>query len=189
MMKAMKKLNNIFIFLISLNSLYYAIKDFNSGVYNRLLGSLSIILVLFTPKILKKVFKLKISSYLEFIYIIFIFIAHFLGIIINLYNIIWWYDLFVHFLFGAFTGMLSLHTLRWFKLYKEKNKLFNSFFIISFSLMSAVLWEFCEFSVYILFNKDVQNHLTTGVFDTMQDMLVAFFGSTIVAIYNLLKQK
>lgn len=188
MMKVEKKLNNVLIFLISLISFCYAIKEFNNGIYSRALGTLSIILVLFIPRILKKVFKLKISSYLEFIYIIFIFIAHFLGIIINLYNIIWWYDLFVHFLFGIFTGIVSLYILKYFKLYNKK-KLFNSFFIISFSLMSAVLWEFCEFSVYVLLNKDVQHHLTTGVFDTMQDMIIAFFGSILVAVYNLLKQK
>lgn len=184
MMRLAKKLNNVLIFLISLISFYHAIRDLSNGDYNRLLGSLSIILVLFIPIILKKLFNIKISSGLEFIYIIFIFIAYFLGIIINLYNVIWWYDLFVHFLLGIFSGIISLFVLRLFKQNKDKNKIFNSFFIICFSLMVAVLWEFCEFSVYILFNKDVQHHLTTGVFDTMQDMIVAFFGSLFMAIYN-----
>lgn len=181
------KLNNVLIFLISLISVCYAVKDINNGAYDRLIGSLSIILVLFIPRILNKIFKIKIGNYLELIYIIFIFLAQFLGSVVNLYNAIWWYDLFVHFLSGVFTGIVSLYVLKWFGKYYEKNKWFNSLFVISFSLMIASLWEFGEFSAYNLFNMDVQHHLTTGVFDTMQDMLVAFFGSIIVAVYNLIK--
>ena len=187
MMEKETKLNNVLIFLISLISVCYAVKDINNGAYDRLIGSLSIILVLFIPRILNKIFKIKIGNYLELIYIIFIFLAQFLGSVVNLYNTIWWYDLFVHFLSGVFTGIVSLYVLKWFGKYYEKNKWFNSLFVISFSLMIASLWEFGEFSAYNLFNMDVQHHLTTGVFDTMQDMLVAFFGSIIVAVYNLIK--
>lgn len=189
----LKKLNNVLIFLITLISLCYAVRDFNYGAYDRLLSSLSIVLVLFIPRILTKILKSKIPSTLEFIYIIFIFLAQFLGSVVNLYSKIWWYDLFMHFLSGIFTAVIALFVLKWFGLYKEKNKSFNIVFIISFSLMVASLWEFGEFFAYNLFGMDVQHHLTTGVFDTMQDMLVAFLGSIIISCYysaprNILKK-
>lgn len=189
----LKKLNNVLIFLITLISVCYAVRDFNYGAYDRLLSSLSIVLVLFIPRILAKILKSKIPSTLEFIYIIFIFLAQFLGSVVNLYSKIWWYDLFMHFLSGIFTAVIALFVLKWFGLYKEKNKSFNIVFIISFSLMVASLWEFGEFFAYNLFGMDVQHHLTTGVFDTMQDMLVAFLGSIIISCYysvprNMLKK-
>lgn len=189
----LKKLNNVLIFLITLISVCYAVRDFNYGAYDRLLSSLSIVLVLFIPRILAKILKSKVLNTLEFIYIIFIFLAQFLGSVVNLYSKIWWYDLFMHFLSGIFTAVIALFVLKWFGLYKEKNKSFNIVFIISFSLMVASLWEFGEFFAYNLFGMDVQHHLTTGVFDTMQDMLVAFLGSIIISCYysvprNMLKK-
>ena len=87
----MKKINNALIFLISLISICFAVKDINIGAYDRLIGSLSIVLILLIPKIIGKLFKLEISYLLELIYIIFIFVAQFLGSVVNLYNIIWWY--------------------------------------------------------------------------------------------------
>lgn len=179
----MKKINNILIYLVSLASICYAIKDINIGAYDRLIGSLSIIFVLVIPKIVGKLFKIEITSLMEFIYIIFIILAQFLGSVVNLYNTIWWYDLFVHFLSGVLTSFLALAILGWFKMYKEKNKLFNALFMIFFTLTVAVIWEFLEFGAFNILGMDVQHHLTTGVFDTMQDMLVAFLGGILVSIY------
>lgn len=185
----MKKINDVLIFLVILISVCFAIKDFNIGAYDRLLGSLSIAFVLFIPRIVRKLFKIKISNAMEFIYILFIFLAQFLGSVVNLYNKVWWYDLFMHFISGILTSFLALEVLCWFNNYKEKNKIFNALFIISLSLMIAVLWEFCEFTADTLFGMNVQHNMETGVKDTMQDMLVAFLGSIIVSVLYLIKTK
>lgn len=185
----MKKINDVLIFLVILISVCFAIKDFNIGAYDRLLGSLSITFVLFIPRIVRKLFKIKISDAMEFVYILFIFLAQFLGSVVNLYNTVWWYDLFMHFLSGILTSFLALEVLKWFNMYKEKNKIFNALFIISLSLMIAVLWEFSEFTGDSLFGMNVQHNMETGVKDTMQDMLVAFLGSIIVSVLYLIKTK
>ena len=69
---------------------------------------LSILILIITGYNLRKIFKINISYKLEFIYIVFIFFAQFLGLILDLYNIVWWFDLFVHFLYGILCSILSL---------------------------------------------------------------------------------
>ncbi len=185
----MKKINNVLIFLAGLASVCFAVKDFNIGAYDRLLASLSIVLVLFIPRIVKKIFKIRISDAMELVYIIFIILAQFFGSVVNLYNSVWWYDLFAHFLSGILTSVLALVVMDWFGVYKEKNKNFNALFIIAFTLMIASLWEFIEFESYVFLGMDVQHHLTTGVFDTMEDMLAAFLGSIMIFVSYLLEDK
>lgn len=183
----MKKLNNVLMFLCSLASLCYFVRDYNIGAYDRLLGSASIILVLFIPRIFQKIFKLKISDGMELIYVVFIILAQFLGSVVNLYNTVWWYDLFTHFLSGILTAVLSLVILNWFSMYKDKNKGFNILFIISFTLMVASIWEMLEFGADTFLGMNVQHSIETGVSDTMEDILVAFLGSIIVSLSYLLK--
>lgn len=185
----MKKLNNILIFLCSLASVCFLVKDLNLGSYDRLLGDATVPLVLLLPRIISNIFKIKITSAMELVYIIFIILAQFAGSVVNLYNKVWWYDLFAHFLSGILTAILSLVILDWFGIYKEKNKGFNFLFIISFTLMVASLWEFLEFGVDTFFGMNVQHSIDTGVRDTMEDMLIAFLGSLIVSISYLVENK
>lgn len=185
----MRKLNNILIFFFTLASFCFFVKDINIMAYDRLLGDITVGLVLFIPRIITKAFKIKITDAMELVYILFIVLAQFFGSVVNLYNLTWWYDLFAHFLSGILTSVLALVVMNWFGIYKEKNKGFNVLFIISFTLMVASLWEFIEFGAFVFLKMDVQHHLTTGVFDTMEDMLIAFLGSIIIVISYLIESK
>ncbi len=185
----MKRLNNTLIFLFTLASVCFFVKDINQMAYDRLLGDITVGLVLLLPRIIAKIFNIKITDEMELVYILFIILAQFFGSVVNLYNLTWWYDLFAHFLSGVLTSVLALVVMNWFGVYKEKNKWFNSLFIICFTLMVASIWEFIEFGSFVFLKMDVQHHLTTGVFDTMEDMLVAFLGSVIVVIRYLTESK
>ena len=90
--------------------------------------------------------------------------------------------MFAHFLAGVLTSVFALVVMDWFGVYKDKNKAFNVLFIISFSLMIASLWEFVEFGADTFLGMNVQHNLDTGVNDTMEDMLIAFFGSIIISV-------
>ena len=46
-----------------------------------------------------------------------------------------------------------------------------------------------EFGADLVMKTDVQHSLDTGVADTMQDMLIAFLGSLIVAFSYLIENK
>lgn len=181
----MKKINNYIIFIISLASLCIAVKDFNLSKYDRLVAELTIVFVFLIPKILNKLFSLKFNDKFEFVYIIFIILSQFLGSCLNLFNIVWWYDLFTHFLSGVFTGILSFVILKFLNKFDYKSKVFNILFIISFSLMVASFWEFGEFTFDTLFGMNVQHSIETGVKDTIEDMLIATFGSIIVVLLYL----
>lgn len=187
----LKRFNNTLIFLISLASICFFVRDLNTGATDRFLGDLSMVLVLLIPKILRKIFKIRITDTMELIYVIFMILAQFLGSIVNLYNndTTWWYDLFTHFLSGVLTTILALVIMNWLGVYKDKNKWFNFIFMISFTLMIASLWEFLEFGTDNFLGMNVQHSLETGVRDTMEDMLVAFLGSIIVSITYLLEGK
>ena len=64
----MKKINNALIFVISLLSICFAVKDINIGAYDRLIGSLSIVLILLIPKI--KITQTNIKTITAFINVI-----------------------------------------------------------------------------------------------------------------------
>ena len=185
----MKKINSILIFIISLISVCFFVKDLNIGLYNKLVPDISMILVLFLPKIFCKIFKFKISDALELLYIIFMILALFLGGVINLYNTTWWYDIVMHFISGLVTAVIGLLVLNWFKMYKKSNKLFNALYIIMFVLFIASLWEFLEYGIDVFLNQNMQHVIETGVSDTMQDMLVAFLGSVIISFIDLYSDK
>ena len=187
----MKRITNTLIFLCSLAAICFMVKDINVGNYDRILGDITIPLVLLIPRIIKNLFKIRITDTMELIYVVFIILAQILGSVVNLYNndTTWWYDLFAHFLSGVLTSVLALVVLNWFGVYKEKNKGFNFLFIICFTLMVASIWEFVEFGTDVFLGMNVQHSLETGVKDTMEDMLVAFAGSMIVGITYLLEGK
>lgn len=172
--------------IVSLFLVSYDIK--NKDLYESLI-KLCIIIILI-PKILI-IFKVKISLYEEFIYTIFVFFAYFLGSIINLYNKVYCYDTIMHFLSGFATSFLAIDILKRNNV-KYKNIIINIIFILGFSALVAVLWEIFEFSTDIIFKKDAQNVLATGIYDTMKDIISAMLATIIfifIYVYERLNNK
>ena len=120
--------------------------------------------------------KHKVDDKINLIYIIFIILAHFMGVILNLYDKILYYDKFVHFLFGMVSTYILINLI---------NIKCKKIIVINITMFLATMWEMYEYLCSILFKVDPQNNLTTGVHDTMQDLIVALIGSIIVSIiYN-----
>lgn len=174
----MKRINYLLVAIAIIGSVYISITKDNNIVY--ILKDLSIILTINALYIIKKVFKLEISKEVNFIYIIFIFMAHFLGVVCEVYNEVYWFDKFIHFLSGILTAFMALYIIIKFR--KESNVKFTVLFIIAFSLMCASLWEIFEYLSSYYFSVDPQRVVLTGVTDTMGDIIVAFLGSIIVAL-------
>jgi len=174
----MKKINILLIIISIVGSIYITITRNYNIVY--ILKDMSIILTINAIYIIKKIFKIKISEEINFIYILFIFMAHFLGVTCEVYNKIYWFDKFVHFLSGVLTSFGSIYLITKFK--KDNNTKFTVLFIIAFSLMVASLWEMFEYLSSCLFDVDPQKVVLTGVNDTMGDIIVAFLGSILVSL-------
>lgn len=180
MRKVIARFNILLVIIAVIGSYYYVFtRDNQLGL---ILKDASILITITLPYIIEKIFKTKISIVIKTTYIVFIFIAQFLGVTVELYNHISWFDKFTHWLSGIITALLSLSLLSKFKLYDKKNVLFNIIWMISITLAIASLWECFEYCANILFGGDAQRVATTGVNDTMQDIIVAFIGSIIVSL-------
>ncbi len=175
-----KKINILLILVAILGSLYFIFTKGENIVL--ILKDISIILTINALYIIQKIFKVKISEGLNFIYILFIFMAHFLGVTCELYNHIYWFDKFTHFLSGILTSFIAIYLLVKLKNKNKHNLFFNVLFIISFSLAIAAVWEIFEYLSSYYFNLDPQRVTQTGVSDTMGDIIVAFLGSILVSL-------
>ena len=183
----MKKINNIIIILSLVIELIYFIMNPIITVDNILL-LLSYIPVIFIPKIFNYIFKkskIKITDDIEFAYLIFLILAFLFGSIMGGYSKIYWYDSFTHLLSGVFTAFMAPIVLKWLNRYDKKDIIFNVIYIILVTLSVAVLWECTEFTIDKILGTDTQKVLTTGVNDTMKDMICALVGSILYSIYYL----
>ena len=180
-----KKINILLILMAIIGTLYFVFtRDTNIVL---ILKDISIIVTISALYIIQKLFKIKISEGINLIYITFVFMAHFLGVICELYNYIYWFDKFVHFLSGIVTAFVAIYLLV--KCKKDKNIFFDILVIISLTLAVAAFWEIFEYLSSFYFHMDPQKVLTTGVSDTMGDIIVAFLGSILVSICYYFENK
>ena len=178
-----KIINFILIFISIFCSFCYSVNTIiNGDIYGTLIR-LSIVPIIILPYLLKKIFKFNISTYSETIYIVFIFLSHFLGSIVNLYKSIYWYDSFTHFLSGIVVFFYGLEFLIITNKYDKKDMWFNVLFLMALSFMVAGLWEIFEFTCDDIFGKDAQKVIETGVTDTMKDIIMAVLGSSLCALF------
>lgn len=167
MIKKIKDLFNAIMMVVTvIMTIYFIINK----MYNRLLSCIILYSLIFLPNFLNKT-NYRLNSKIKFIYIVYIFLAQFLGSIINLYKAIWWYDLLIHFLSGFLLIILCLNLAK----IKFQNKLNQFIYYIGFVSFITVIWEVFEFIFDILLKSNMQ-HIETGVFDTMEDMILSLIG-------------
>ena len=174
-----KKINIFLILVASIFSIYFAFKNDNIVF---IIKDISVIFTISALYIIQRIFNIKINEGLNFVYILFIFMAHFLGVVVNLYDKIYWFDKFTHFLSGIVSSFFAIYILNITKNKNNKKIFFNILFIIAFTLMIASLWEMFEYISSYYFGVDPQKVAQTGVSDTMADIIVAFLGSILVSI-------
>lgn len=173
----MKKINVILWSIVVFCGILTAIKQFD-GNFVVLLKNTSIVFTVSLPYIYKKLSG-KENALFTFVWIIFIFMAHYIGVILYGYNHLIFYDKVTHTLSGVVTAYLAIMILKY---YNIKNIMFNILFIICFSWMCAGMWEVFEYVCNIFVGGDAQRVALTGVNDTMLDMIVAFIGSLVTSI-------
>ena len=178
-----RNINYLLIIICIVFSLGIAIQKDQTLVL--VLKDISIIFTILIPYISQAIFNVKIDDKIKFIWILFIFFSQLIGVNLNVYNNIYFYDKIIHFTSGIISAYFSLFCLHLLNKYDCKNKLFNYIWMIIFTLSIAVLWEMFEYTSNILFKMDVQRVALTGVNDTMQDMISALLGSLILSIIYL----
>lgn len=173
--------------LLILFTYYSIIKTNNNSNY--ISNILLIFVTSFIPDIILNIFKVKLSNLPDFLLQSFIFLALFLGRMYNMYSILPWWDLFLHFASGALLGFLSLIILK--PLIGENNlktlpPLFIGIYILLFTISGAALWEFWEFTGDQLFGFDSQ---LNSLMDTMTDMISGSLSGVILSIMGFLHMK
>jgi len=185
-MKKIKMFNKIFIIIIIMLALILSIIALMNKNYGNVFRNLYIIPVILIPTITRKLFGKGMSHIIESLYLIFMFLALYLGYFLNIYNIINGYDKFIHTLFGF---IISLYAIKILKVNKINKLKFNIIFIISFTMFVSSVWEFIEFFKDKLIGGDDQGVNITGVNDTMMDMFVSFVGTIIFSIIYYIEEK
>ena len=176
----MKTFNRTILLIIKAALLLFAgavgVKCIVDPEYAKYGGLIAGLILPFFPEILQKLFKCKIPFRIELIYYIFVFIALDMGICMDLYKTVPYFDKAVHFCSGVFSALVGHYALVYYKANKTPN-FFKAMFIMFFSMALAVIWEIFEFGCDKLLGQSMQQLVAIGVDDTMFDLIAATIGA------------
>ncbi|MDD3498081.1 MAG: hypothetical protein PHH24_01085 [Candidatus Moranbacteria bacterium] len=147
--------------------------------------SLLVLFLSFTPAIITRNFKVKIPIEVDFVLTIILYLCYGLGEYSGFYVKIWWWDLFLHFGNSIVLGMVGF-IFAYSLLLTSKisaKPILISVFALSFSVLVGVIWEIFEFGMDSLFGFTMQK---SGLVDTMTDLIVNFFGASIVSVFGFM---
>ena len=181
MLKHQKIQIAIFLYIIAL--IYSVIYNLNGHPYLMMVPVSA--LVPFILSLLFKILKLKMTDRIFILNLLFCFLASIVGSTLSGYEYPY-YDKVIHFISGliiCICGYLLFCIIKKVKRIKEPSDMTLMYiFMNTFNLAVAVLWEFYEYMTLIFFNYDCINHYTTGVHDSITDMLCAFGGGIIITL-------
>ena len=154
--------------------------------YTPLLQRILAIFILFIPYLLRWIFKIQFPLSATSLFYIFLFLSIYLGTFVNLYNIVWWWDLVVHFASGLLLGFLGMFFVNHLGKKSSGSVMYVFIFVFAFSTAFAGLWEIYEFIADIIFDMDMQHagELVgqSALFDTMFDMIAGVVGAIVAAL-------
>lgn len=180
----MKKINKIFATILILVGFIYLIKYGIAKDFSRILLSICSPILVVLPLFVKN----KVNDKLVFIYYIYLFILMTLGCLGRFYSKFTYYDVFAHFMFGFAGCIVGLYILNLFSI-QNKSIVFNVIFMIFTTLALSSLWEIFEYIASIVFKEDVQYALTTGVSDTMEDIISSLISCSLFQIIYVFRKE
>lgn len=131
----------------------------------------------FVPEIWRHVFHLKLSDQLELAYYIFLIPAMVLGIDLDIYKVWIPLDKVAHCTSGVLAAVVAWEiSNQAFSKWKTPTKWYKYLFMICFVAMTAAVWECFEYGSDKLFGTHMQELVSVGLDDTMQDILFALLG-------------
>lgn len=179
--------NKFFVFAHLLFSLFLGGRNLVQGeFYLSLLGFASVLFLLL-PHLFFRAFKKQPIPQLTTLAYLYTTLAFTIGMAMQAYHWAPYYDKIIHTLSGAFFSFLGLLLLATLMSHQEPKGGCLDFpvaalFSTSFSMMIAAVWELYEYALSLFTDMDPQNVLTTGVHDTMQDILVCLVGALLFLI-------
>ena len=168
---------------------------------NKLIYRISLTLLMCVPFLIKKLFKITFSKVVSSIYYIYMFLAGFVGTVLEVYRTWAGWDMVIHFLMGLVISILSIYVLNYtiYKKDKSRHNLFFTFlFMFVFALGICAVWEVLEFVCDLIFNTGFQRYVTysgislvgkAAIFDTMIDLVMGALGAIIGIVFVYFAQK
>ncbi len=155
-----------------------------------ILSALAVIIIGLMPLFLSKVFKIRFSPVLISTYITFVFVAHFVGSVIDTYDRVDWYDDLTHTIFGAVGGLMAIYLFTSFNDYKQFKYRTMAIFVFFFPIAFGAVWEIYEFAADEILGLIMQRaewvidsgYSQYATADTVHDLWVTFIGATVVLI-------
>jgi len=158
------------------------------GRYQATAEILVILSITFLPLLLGKRFDVRIPHEFEFLAVIFIYAALFLGEVHGYYIRYWWWDMILHAGSGLILGILGFLLIY---VLNENDNIdlslnpgFMAFFAFVFAMAFGAIWEIYEFIMDRLFDMNMQKPMLddpTGLTDTMWDLIIDAIGAGIIA--------
>lgn len=128
-----------------------------------------------------RLFRLRPAYLAEICLYAFIFVAYDLGVALGLYGSVPYIDKIVHGASGIVFTAAGLCVYYALSADRARGMFYNPRVSIGFSfcfaMMTAGIWEVIEFTGFLLTGRDSQNVATTGVSDTMWDIISCMIGS------------
>lgn len=152
----------------------------------------SVLLVSFLPEALKFTTGVELTKFINYFFIVFVLLSQWCGTYLRAYDVISWWDLFLHGLSALVVGLGGLVILRLCdpELMTFKNQKYGLISIIIFLTISssAVFWEIFEFVGDTFFGTNAQ---LGSLRDTMEDMLICVIIGIIFSfwIYRSLRKE
>ncbi len=155
-----------------------------------IMSALVVIIIGLMPLFLSKVFKIKLSPVLVSTYITFVFVAHFIGSVIDTYDRVSWYDDLTHTIFGSVGALIAVYLFTSFNDYKQFKYRTMAIFVFFFPLAFGAVWEIYEFTADQVLGLIMQRaqwvidsgYSVYGTADTVHDLWVTFIGAVVVLV-------
>lgn len=180
--------------------IYYIIAPSGKdGFTLAILQRLGMIVLLFVPMIVERIFKIKFPAFFNIsLYVFFIF-AVFIGTFMDIYSVFRHWDSILHGSSAVLFGLLSMCLVcAWFKNREDISPVFLLIFAFCFSLAIEAVWEIYEYTVdAIIVGYNAQRYIENGVelvgraalYDTMKDIILGTIGALIAGIICAIWQK
>lgn len=180
-----KWIGRILLFVVGLEWVYLLIE---SQWLSLFVVSL-LIIVLFIPIIFRNKLQVEIPAEFHFAAVIFTFAALYLGEVQQFYQRVWWWDIALHASAGLLMGILGFLLIY---ILNESRRIeihltpaFIAFFAFTFAVTIGTVWEIFEFAMDQIFSLNMQKPMlgdSSGLTDTMWDMIVNAIGATIISL-------
>jgi len=182
------KVHGFVTLLLKITLIVGAVIALYQGRYQAAAEILVILSITFLPLLLGKRFDVRIPHEFEFLAIIFIYAALFLGEVHGYYTRYWWWDLMLHGGSGLILGILGFLLVY---VLNENEDIdlsltpgFMAFFAFVFAMAFGAIWEIFEFTMDQVFGMNMQKPMLndpSGLTDTMWDLIIDAIGAGIIS--------